>query len=108
MKKKTRLLLVVTTLFLIIMVVFYHDSKPKVDRKQREEFKKELLTYQHNIDFFNYETKQNTLSVLGVDIIEVFETCNNDLYFDEDEFDEFAKDIEDIIYDEQDILEFTI
>lgn len=95
MKKKIRIMIVV--LFLVTLVIIFNNpSKAKTNRKNRESFKKNLLTYQTDIDFkISKETIESNI-FLNVDISEVLE--GNPLYFDNET--DFVEDyLKDSLYD---------
>lgn len=98
MKKRIKIITIsIALVFFVIALNF--SPKSKVNRKLREEFKAEFLTYQSNIDFANIELKNNTSTFFDMDILEL---NSNMLYFD-DELEDFTEDLEESLYDHENI-----
>lgn len=101
MKKKIKIMIVV--LFLVTLVIIFNNpSKVKTNRKNRENFKKNLLTYQTNIDLMISSSTIESNVFLNIDISEVLE--GNTLYFDNET--DFVEDyLKDSLYDyEEEII----
>lgn len=102
MRKKRKV--IISGLVLLFLVTLKFLPKSKMNRKVREEFKSEFLTYQTNVDFASIELKDNLSLFFDIDVLEL---NNNILYFD-GVLNDFAENLEDSLYEYENINEDII